>query len=637
MPLVTFQPSGKSASVSKGTELLDAAIQSKTDIATPCGGKGTCGKCIVHIVSGEVDISSTDALSETDLKEGYVQACRTKVLDTPVNIIIPEQIEMKYGRTTDGYIDIGLINKDLFPKPSKLNPLAAKLAVDVPEPMPEDGFSDVDRLSRTLQLKSGTKKEFVYPIPVIRNLADMLRSNEGKVTATIFECPDHYRVIKVEYGDRVSRQFGIAVDIGTTTVSVLLIDQSTPEIIAVLADYNAQIKCGIDIISRINYASRADRLEELRLLVLSTVNKLINQACKDNDIDTEEIICASISGNTTMIHLLLGLKPEYIRLEPYTPTLLGVPDFAASEIGIEIHPESRIQISPAVGSYVGGDITAGLLCTELSTNTDEINLFIDIGTNGEIVIGNSEFLLTCACSAGPAFEGGGIEDGMRAAIGAIEHVDIDRATGSSDWSTIGDVKPSGICGSGMISLLANLLLTGWMDPAGKLDRSRKSPNITYSGRQALYNIVPAEGTSTSKPIRITESDIANIIRAKAAIYSACCLMLDQIGIGFGDIANVYIAGGFGRNLDLQASTILGLIPDLPPERFRYVGNASLIGSYMILISREYREKQMSLANRMTYIDLSKYPNYMDQYTAAQFIPHTDLGNFPSVKELLKEK
>ena len=636
MPVVTFQPSGRTASVNPGTELLDAAKLAIIEIATPCGGEGTCGKCLVRIVSGEVDSNSTEILSETEEKNAYIQACRTKVLDTPVTVNIPEQVDIKEGISTDGYIDASLIRKELFPKASQLAPLAFKLYAEVPEPQPEDGFSDVDRLTRSLQEKC-SKKEFVYSLPVIQSIAHMLRDNHGKVTSTLIGLPEQYKVIKVEPGDSTLRQYGIAIDIGTTTVSVLLIDQYIDKIISIRADYNAQIKCGLDIISRINYANRVDRLEELRLLVLKTMNKLIKQVSYDNNVRSEEISNTVISGNTTMIHLLLGLNPEYIRLEPYTPTIFEVPYLPASEIGIDINPGSLVYISPSVGSYVGGDITAGLLCTDLSTETDRVNLFIDIGTNGEIVVGNSEFLMTCACSAGPAFEGGGINGGMRAAPGAIEHVEVDKTSGSATCSTIGDVPPSGICGTGMISLLANLFLTGWIDPAGKLNRTKKSSSITISSRQAFYTIVPAEKTQTSKPIIISESDIANIIRAKAAIYSACCLMLDQIGIGFEDIANAYIAGGFGRNLDLQASTIIGLIPDLPPEKFRFIGNSSLIGSYMVLISREYKEKLLNLTKRMTYIDLSKYPNYMDHYTAAQFLPHTDLSNFPSVKAMMKKK
>ncbi|MCK4854016.1 MAG: 2Fe-2S iron-sulfur cluster binding domain-containing protein, partial [Bacteroidales bacterium] len=278
-----------------GTELLDAAKLANVEIATPCGGKGTCGKCIVRIVSGEVDSNNTEILAEIEEKNAYFQTCRTKVLDTPVTINIPKQVEIKEGISTDGFIDASLIREELFPKSSQLDPLAFKLYAEVPEPQPEDGFSDVDRLTRSLQPEC-SKKEFVYSLSVIRSLADMLRDNHGKVTATLISLPEQYKVIDVEPGDSTSRQYGIAIDIGTTTVSVLLIDQSIDKIIAIRADYNAQIKCGLDIISRINYANRADRLEELRLLALKTMNKLINQVSDDSNVRSEEIINAVISG-----------------------------------------------------------------------------------------------------------------------------------------------------------------------------------------------------------------------------------------------------------------------------------------------------------------------------------------------------
>jgi len=331
------------------------------------------------------------------------------------------------------------------------------------------------------------------------------------------------------------------------------------------------------------------------------------------------------------MHLLLGLKPEYIRLEPYTPTIMKAIRLTAGEIGIAVDPRAPVHISPAVGSYVGGDITAGILCTDFVKDPEEVNLFIDIGTNGELVVGNHEFLLTCACSAGPAFEGGGISCGTRAALGAIDHVDVDPVTGMPTVRTIGNVQPKGICGSGMINLLANLFLTRWIDPAGKLDRSRKSPAVRVEDRQAHYIIVPADPDPDGKSIYITEIDIENIMRAKAAIYSAVSLMLEQVGLQVNDLAHVFIAGGFGRFLDIEKAIVIGLIPDLPRERYHYIGNSSLMGSYLVLVSKEYRRRQLELAGRMTYMELSTDPAYMDQYTGALFLPHTDNKRFPSVK------
>jgi uncharacterized 2Fe-2S/4Fe-4S cluster protein (DUF4445 family) len=430
------------------------------------------------------------------------------------------------------------------------------------------------------------------------------------------------------------RHFGIAVDVGTTTIAVQLVYLPLAEIVAVRSDYNDQISCGLDVISRINYARRPDRLEDLRRRVLDTVNRLILQVCESHDVSPHEISNAILSGNTVMTHLLLGLNPEHIRIAPYTPTLHETPFLNAGDVGLQINPESWVAFSPCVGSYVGGDITAGVLCTDLATDTEAVSLFIDIGTNGEIVVGNRDFLITCACSAGPAFEGGGIGCGMRAALGAIEGVEVDPETGQADWRTIGNVKPKGICGSGMISLLAGLFSTGWIDAAGKFDRSRPSPIIHCVGRRATYTLVAASESDSGQALLISETDIENIIRAKAAIYSACALLVKQVGLNFTDLAHVYIAGGFGRFLDLDQATTLGLIPDLPRERFQYIGNSSLMGSYIVLVSQEYRQLQLELARRMTYVELSTDPTYMDQYTGALFIPHTDPERFPTVRARL---
>ncbi|MCK5843526.1 MAG: DUF4445 domain-containing protein [Victivallales bacterium] len=629
MPKITFTPSGKSITVSPGTELLDAAREADVEVKAPCGGKGTCGKCIVRITSGEVDSNSLGVLPGTSVADGFVLACKTKIIDSDITVEVPEQSGRTGGKFTDAEEDTRLVRRELFPEKWNFDPLAVKWCVDVPDPQLEDGLSDIDRLTRKLQLDWG-KKEFIYPLSVIRDVANTLRKENGNVTATLIREPERFRVIDIEPGNTTVRHYGIAVDIGTTTIAVQLIFLPLAESIATRSDYNDQVECGLDVISRINYARRPDRLEELRERVLKTINSLIRQICGSHSVAPEEICNAVISGNTTMIHLLLGLNPEYIRLDPYTPTLLETPYLTADEVGININPQSWVYISPNVGSYVGGDITAGILCTDLATDSEDVSMFIDIGTNGEVVIGNNDFMMTCACSAGPAFEGGGIEFGMRAALGAIEAVCVDPETGICEYRAIGDVKPEGICGSGMISLLADLFISGWLDSAGKLNRDKASKAINVSGRFATYTIAPAEETKHGKPIIISELDIENIIRAKAAIYSACALMLEQVGMGFEDLANVYIAGGFGRFLDLEKATIIGLVPDLPRDRFHYIGNSSLTGTYMVLVSQEFRTKQIELAKRMTYVELSTDPEYMDQYTGALFLPHTDPDRFPSV-------
>jgi uncharacterized 2Fe-2S/4Fe-4S cluster protein (DUF4445 family) len=628
MPLITFQPSYKTIEVPSGTELLTAARLAGVEVDAPCGGKGTCGKCVVRITAGQVDASSSlGVLTQEAVADGEVLACRTHIGTAPLTVAIPA-VAGRAGLRITGGDETVLVRGELLPRPAEYEPLAFRWRFHVPPAQLDDGLSDLDRLTRSIQREWG-QNPVLLPLSVLRTLASALRAQQGELTATMIRADQEIHVIHLEPGNHVARLYGIAVDIGTTTIAVQLVDLTTSTILQTRSDYNEQVACGLDVISRINYARRPERLAELNTRVLRTVNRLVLEVAAAGQVAPHEICNAVISGNTTMLHLLLGLPPEHIRLEPYVPTLFYTPYLTAAEIGIQIHPESWIYCSPCVGSYVGGDITAGLLCTDLVTETEEINLFIDIGTNGELVLGNRDFLMTCACSAGPAFEGGGIECGMRAASGAIERVTVDPVTGLPHYATVGHTKPTGICGSGIIALLADLLRTGWIDPSGKLDRARPSPAIQVQGRHAVYILAPLAESGRDRPIIISELDIENIIRAKAAIYAACALLLQHAGITFQELAHVYIGGGFGRYLDLEKAIIIGLLPDLPREKFHYIGNSSLLGSYMVLISQEYRRRQIAITRRMTYLDLSAEPAYMEQYTAALFLPHTDLKLFPS--------
>lgn len=629
MPIITFQPSGKSSNVPKGTALLDSAKKAEVEIDSPCGGSGACGYCRVRVASKKIESENLGVLTEEEIGKGFVLACQTHISDSKITVDVPEQVGLEGGKFAEAFDAKRLVRQDLMPEKQDLKPLAVKLCVNVPEPQLGDGFSDSDRLMHCLQKELG-HKDIQCSLAIIRKVADSLRANNGCVTVTVVRDTKPCHIVNIEPGDRKAKGYGIAIDVGTTTVAVQLILLSTGDVVATQSDYNDQIPCGLDVISRINYAKRPDRLEELRTRILGTINRLTEQAMEEKSIKSGEILCAAISGNTTMTHLLLGIKPEYIRLSPYTPTIHQAPYLTAKEIGININPLSCVFISPSIGSYVGGDITSGILCTDLAKDTNSINLFMDIGTNGELVAGNRDFLMACACSAGPAFEGGGINCGIRASHGAIERVEINRNTGVAHYWTIGNVKPIGTCGSGMISLLADLYIKGWIDASGKLNRSRNSSAITVNGRRACYEIVSSKESGTGKPLTISEPEIESLIRAKAAVYSALSLMLKQLEIDFKDLAGIYIAGGFGRFLDLEKAKIIGLIPDLPREKFHYVGNASLTGTYMSLVSQKHRDLRSKLAKRMTYLELNTDPSYMDQYTAALFLPHTNAKLFPSV-------
>jgi len=629
MPKVTFLPADKTIEVPVGTELLMAARYAEITFDAPCGGKGTCGKCLMRIVRGQVD--SKSIISPELAMDHYVASCRSFITENDITVEIPKQFDPYSGKFNVDSEAIKMIDPELLPGKWQYNPLVYKNFIEVFSPKPDDGLSDFDRLTRCIQSEFG-RIDISCTLSALKKLPGVVRQEKGKITVMLVRESGKFHIIDIEVGDKSSSIYGIAIDIGTTTVAVELVHLPDAKILAAKTDYNSQVACGLDVISRINYARNPTRLEELHKRVVGTINKLINELVGECRIERNDICNASISGNTTMMHLFLGLDPENIRLEPYTPVVYKMPYSTAKETGIDINPNSWISIAPSVGSYVGGDITSGLLCTSLSTDSEEISLFIDIGTNGEMVIGNNDFLMCCACSAGPAFEGGGIEFGMRAATGAIEKVEVDKATGKAALQTIGDVRPRGICGSGMISFLANIFLTGWIDANGKFDRSGKSPSIVLEGRSAYYILATADESDLDKPIIIKELDIENIIRAKAAIFSALSLMVRNLSIDFNDISTIYIAGGFGRFLDIEMAIVIGLLPDLPREKFKYIGNSSLTGSYMVLISQEYRQKQTELANKMTYLDIGSLPGYMDEYTGALFLPHTDAGLFTTVKK-----
>jgi uncharacterized 2Fe-2S/4Fe-4S cluster protein (DUF4445 family) len=632
MPKVIFRPSGHGVQVPPGTDLLEAARQAGVELEAACGGEGTCGKCAVRVVSGQVDFTSSGALCDAPLLEGCVLACVARVTGEDLTIEVPEPAQLGRGQFAPEN-ELHLVRPELLPSPSEFDPHTTKRLLQVAPPQPEDGLSDLDRLTRALKQECG-KEPVVDSLFCLRKLAEVLRADNGRITATLARAQDEYRVIDVQPGDTTLRHFALAIDVGTTTVAVQLIDLAAAQVIAAQSDYNDQMPCGLDVISRINYARHQPRLEELRRRVLRTINRLIRAVAASGAVDPSEIASASLSGNTVMTHLLLGLKPEYLRLDPYTPTVLHLPSLRSHEAGLEINPEAKLQFSPCLGSYVGGDITAGILCTDLARDAEEINLFIDIGTNGEIVVGNRHFLMACACSAGPAFEGGGIECGVRAATGAIDKVQVDPATGAATYSVIGDTLPRGICGSGMIDLLAQLFLAGWIDAAGKFDRGRSCPAICHEGRRASYVLAPAAATASGRALVVTEIDLENILRTKASIYSASALLLRHLGLSLDSIGRIYIAGGFGRFLDLENAITIGLLPDRPREVFQYLGNASLMGSYMTAVSREFRRRQLALARRVTYVELNTAPAYMEQYTGALFLPHTDLALFPSVQTRL---
>ena len=425
---------------------------------------------------------------------------------------------------------------------------------------------------------------------------------------------------------------GLAIDIGTTTVSALLVDMLTGKILAKASSGNGQIRFGADVINRIIEQQKVGGRKKLqRAIVEETLNPLVDSLCATSGFAHENIFRICIASNTTMNHLLFAVDADPVRMEPYIPTFYEVSGVYANDLDIDINPHARVIIAPNIGSYVGGDITAGTLASAI-WNKEEMSLFIDLGTNGELVFGNSEFMMSCACSAGPAFEGGDISCGMRATDGAIEACTIDKETMEPTFTIVGDEgqKPAGICGSGIIDIISELFRCGIISPKGKFIREGKRIRHDQYG-MGSFVLAFREDAASVKDIELTEVDIDNFIRAKGAIFSAIRVMLQSLDFDVTMIDRVYVAGGIGSGINMRNAVTIGMFPDIELDKFTYIGNSSLSGAYAMLCSAEAEQKVADVAHNMTYLELSNEPTYMDEFVASCFLPHTDAMLFPSLE------
>jgi len=637
---VIFKPSNKEVSVPKGTDLLTAASKAGIYIYNVCGGEGLCGKCKVKVLKGKILSEPTRVLSEKEIKEGYALACQCDV-ESDATIEIPEEsvIEKPAIVIEEVYTPAEKIEKPAILKGERKfhhGPLVTKHYFQLPKPTAEDNISDLDRLYREIN-KIVTVPVMQMGVANVRRLGKLLRESDWKVTATLGKRDGTVEIVLIEPGDTTKKNYGIAVDVGTTTVVAYLVDLNTEETVAASASYNRQSMFGEDVITRIVYAGEPGGLENLHEAIVGTINDLIRNAVKESNVSISDINAVVAAGNTTMTHILLMIPPDDIRKEPYVPAVSSVPVIRAAETGIKVNPRGLLKCLPGVASYVGGDVTAGVLSTGID-KTSELSLLIDLGTNGELALGNKEWLVCCACSAGPAFEGVGIKSGIRAMDGAIQRMTIENKKGDDfdvQYSTIGDKKPKGICGSGFIDLIAELLKAGAIDRQGKITKagSARIRKDQESGSMEFV-VAFAKETSTNKDIAIAETDILNLIRSKGAVYMGIHVLLQHVGFKFEDLKKIYISGGLGTYLDTEKAIMIGLLPDLPVERFLFVGNSSIAGAKKCLVSNQALKEADEIAKRMTYFELSTDPKFMNEYTSTLFLPHTDLELFPSVKKVL---
>lgn len=643
---VTFLPEGKEVEVEEGRTLFEAADKAGVYLNTLCGAKGVCGKCRVQVVKGQAraDRDSLAFFSREELQSGYVLACMTpvredmEVLVPPESRVEGEQILMDtrsrqqaafgeapllaYGEPGQ----ISLHRRRVDPA-SLFAPLVNKVYLELPPPTTDDNLPDTGRLVRELRRKLNFPS-YDIPFACLRDLSATLRSSDWKVTVTLARRDSMGRVLRIEPGNTSDRNYGIAVDVGTTTVVTQLVDLRTGNVLGVEGSHNLQARHGEDVLSRIAFACGKGSLEILQKAVTGNINTLIETVTRRKGLAPTDVSGIVAAGNTTMTHILLGLAPCTIREDPYVPTVDLYPQVWAAQAGINVHPQAILQVLPNISSYVGGDIVAGILACGMA-DKPELACLIDVGTNGEIVIGNNEWMLSCSASAGPAFEGAGTRSGMRAARGAIQKVQIE--DGKVTYDTIGKARPRGICGSGFVDVLYELARHRIIDIDGRFRRNSAEPRLRSSQGIMEYIVALPEETETGEAMVVSQSDLDNIIRSKGAVFAAIKSLVDYAGLTFQDLQRLYIAGGFGNFLDIEKAISIGLLPDVARERIEFIGNSSLMGARMALVSSYAYEKAVSISGAVTNVELSRYAPFGDEYLAALYLPHIDRQLlFPSV-------
>ncbi|MDQ7782370.1 MAG: ASKHA domain-containing protein [Desulfomonilaceae bacterium] len=632
---VRFLPDELTVEAQEGQLVLDAALEAGIFIPAACGGTGGCGQCKVKVVEGSVKAQMLEKLSDRERSEGYVLACQSR-LTTDVGIEIPK---VKVGRKViprDEAERMSLTARPMeSPISAEMSPMTFRVLMEPKAPTPEDNSSDYERIVRTLK----TDHE-IYPVTaslnVVRELPSVARNDNWRLTACmrIEETFDSglpvYRLVRIHSGHVSAPPTAVAVDIGTTSLWGELINLETGEVLARASRYNPQISMGDDVISRIVFALKRDGLEKLQHHVVNGLNEIIDEILKKSNQPRKSVNYVVAAGNTVMTHLFLCLYPKFLRESPYVPAAQNVGPVDARELGLNLPMGAFVRVFPGVASYVGGDIVSGVLANGM-WDSDEMTLFIDIGTNGEIVAGNRDLLMTASCSAGPAFEGGGLEFGMRAAPGAIEGILIDPDTLEPMIKTI-DAKPAmGICGSGIINIISQMLKIGILNQNGTYAQDLPTDRIRKGRSGNEYVICRADQTGIDEDIVLTEVDLDNVLRAKGAMFSGYACLLDKIGLSVDALDRVIIAGAFGSFINLDHAITIGLLPDIDREKFLFIGNASLKGARLAVMSRQLFSRAKHIARTMTNVELSEDHTYMDNFMAALFLPHTRGDLFPSVR------
>ena len=634
---VTFQIEGAnpvSIECNAGDNLLELARRANVAIDAPCSGNGSCGKCRVKLIEGQLETFPSRHISDEEYNAGWRLSCNAKVL-SDCTVWVPDIASAYQSRMKTADLssqkEIAIFEDcqaDLKASGIEFTNHFRSVVISMAEPTLDDTMPDIERFTWAVQEALGVEKVKV-PFCVMVKLATTLRTHnwnvcvKGEVQGETFLC--------MEVCDPADTAIvGCAIDIGTTTVTMVLVDLNNGKILAKGSSGNGQIRYGADVINRIIEQGKPGGKKKLQdAIVKETLTPIIANLCKSADINAKSILRLCVAANTTMNHLFVGVDAESVRMEPYIPSFFGWEGLLAGDLKLPANPLAPVQIAPNIGSYVGGDITAGTLAAGL-WDKDEMSLFIDLGTNGELVFGNRDFLMSCACSAGPAFEGGDISCGMRATDGAVEACVIDKNTMEPSLTIVGDEgqKAVGICGSGIIDIISELFRCRIINAKGLFVRDGDRVKRDQYG-MGRYVIAFPEESETGREVSINEVDIDNFIRAKGAIFSAIDTLLTSVDMTIDMIDHVYVAGGIGSGINMKNAVNIGMLPDVELEKYSYIGNSSLTGAYAMVLSDQANAKCAEVGANMTYLELSTYPGYMDSFVAACFLPHTDARLFPN--------
>lgn len=608
--VVEFQPEGKRVEAEKGSTILEAARLGGIKIRSVCAGVGTCGKCRVIVERGRV-VERSDSykkfIDRSEVSKGFHLACQTEILED-ARVTIPPESRIEGQQI----LASALLSKTEF------DPCCIRQYLKVGPSLISDESERVRRLSKLVGDTLGSDTFLCEH--ALQKLEKLPERSDG-ITLTVDRCATGCRVIDVSSGDTSLRNYGLALDIGTTKVVAYLVDLRDGEIIATESGYNEQLMYGEDLLSRIDYAFRnKGGLSRLQGAAVGTINRIIEALTTKNHVDPSEITCVSTGGNTVMTYLFAGMDPSHL-VDANVRVSRDPIRRRAEEFGVAINPNACVYCLPNVSRFLGGDAVADILASGMH-QSPRISILIDMGTNGEIIIGSQGWLLSASCAAGPAFEGWEIKFGMRSVEGAIEHVKIDRTTFKPTYTVIGgpEYKPRGICGSGIIDTLAEMYRVGVVDSYGKIRDESLTPLVREGVDGLEYVVSPVSENELDKDIVITQKDLNNLMDSKAAVCGSVAVLMKKVGANITDIRNLYLAGAFGNYIDAASATTIGIFPELPNAEIIQIGNGSVAGAYLALISVKKRAEAEQIAETMTYYDLTVDPDFMEEYSAAFSIP-----------------